>query len=51
VSESEREREREREKDTVRERESLASTYRGTSPIRKRPPAYDPHMTPGTGLR
>jgi hypothetical protein len=25
--------------------------YRGTSPIRKRPPPYDPPMTLGLGLR
>ena len=27
------------------------SRYRGTSPIRKRPPPYDPPMTLGIGLR
>ena len=30
---------------------SEASRYRGTSPIRKRPPPYDPPTTLGIGLR
>ena len=32
-------------------RTNLEQEYRGTSPIKKRPPPYDPFMTLGMGLQ